>query len=192
MNDLIEYPHVIWGEFVTEEVTMHLSPIQWQITLGDLRANAEVLSTPDMPTSVVQQHIDHCVTEFIKVVENSKFMLLSLQQLGVNQGEHAYEFDPVLQEFFDTHNVRKTKHHSHAWNQRGLIWAGIHSEVCLVSSITNMRLTYPHFHNYILHSCTYAMHPNNNGYLHDYARQAWNNVTVLNTDHVTMKVIRYD
>jgi hypothetical protein len=28
--------------------------------------------------------------------------------------------------------------------------------------------------------------------MHDYARQAWNNTTLLNTDHATMKVITYE
>jgi hypothetical protein len=192
MNNLQEYPHVIYGEFVTDDVTMHLSPIQWQITLGDLRADAEVLSTPDMPTSVVQQHIDHCVTEFINVVDNSEFMLESLQRHGVSQGLNPYNFDPVLQAFFDDNNVKISKHNPTAWNQRGFIWAGIHSEICLASSITNARLLYPFFHNFILHQCTFPMLDENRSFLHDYARQAWNNVTLLNTNHVTIKVIKYE
>lgn len=192
MNDLNEYPHVIYGEYVTDEVTMHLSPVQWQVTLNDMRGDAASLQTAEMPTDVVQQHIDHCVTEFIKVVDNSEFMLLSLQQNGVSQGLHQYEFDVVLQAFFDKHNVVVSKHQPTAWNQRGFIWAGLHSEICLVSSITNARLTYPHFHNFILHDCTIPMMPDNHSFLHDYARQAWNNVTLLNTSHTTMKVIRYE
>jgi len=75
---------------------------------------------------------------------------------------------------------------------RGFIWAGLHDEICLANNITSTRLAAPQFHNYVLDGCSCNLFPEKKDFIHDYVRQAWNNVTLLNVDHVNLKTITYE
>jgi hypothetical protein len=192
MNNMDDNPHVVHGEFVTEHITLHLSPSQWQVTLIDMREDHTCLQSNELTVTDAQEHVEYCVDEFIKFVKSSDVMLQSLRRNGVSQGHNTYPFQTRLQEFFWEHGVETVAPNYHDWGQRGFIWAGLHSDICLPSSITSIRLTYPHFHHYILGNCTVPMSPNNTMFMHNYARQAWDNTTLLNTAQTNMKVITYE
>lgn len=192
MNDILSRPHIIYGEFVTEPVVLHLSPGQWQVVLIDLREDTDKLVCDKLNATEAREHVEDTAKRFIDFANKSEFIMRAMQMRGVSFGHNHYKFHPMLTEFFNQHGIKPVQLRYSDWGLRGFMWAGLHDEICLTGNITATRLAAPQFHNYILDGCTCNLIEDKKAFFHDYVRHAWNNVTLLNVDHVNLKTITYE
>lgn len=189
------YPaHIIHGEEVIEDITLHLSPTQWIFAVIDLVDDPEEISCSSVTTDSITQHINQCVDNIINLVENSHCILECLRSRGVWRGYKQYKMNARLLDFFDNLGIHVMQTHPDKfdWGLRGIIWTGIHSEICVSQSITNMRNIFPHLHNYVIGNCTHHLLEINQTFLSHFVCNNWNNTTMIHSDHATFRKITYD